>query len=201
MKKKKTILYIDGQNFLGKLKDVFKSYGTSYPVWSTYNFRGLLDGVLEDIKIDERNIYFATIHAHPATPAKSIELKKEMRRLKTWMGKQGFQYIKAGNVRAYQGKSFKGEKTLSFREKGVDVKMAIDMVVAACDKKVSTIILASSDSDYQPAVKEVTNRGVECIYLGFEQMPNKGLMYTTNRTILVRNSEVIKYVGQDNQKK
>gem|GEM_PF-6371518 len=28
-------------------------------------------------------------------------------------------------------------------------------------------------------------------YLGFEFNPNKGLSYTTNRTILIRNSEVL----------
>lgn len=54
-----------------------------------------------------------------------------------------------------------------------------------------TIILCSSDSDLQPAIAEVKKRGVEVIYLGFENKPNKGLTYTTSRTILLRNSEVI----------
>lgn len=34
-------------------------------------------------------------------------------------------------------------------------------------------------------------RGIEVIYLGFEMSPNKGLTFTTNRTILLRNSEVV----------
>jgi uncharacterized LabA/DUF88 family protein len=118
--------------------------------------------------------------------------------LKTWLEKQGFRYHKAGNVRAYKGKWRQGEKSVSFREKGVDVRIAVDMVVGACDKSVSTMILASSDSDYQPAVKEVMKRGVECIYLGFEQMPNKGLMYTTSRTILIRNAEILKHGKEAN---
>ena len=71
------------------------------------------------------------------------------------------------------------------------MKIAVDMVSLACDGKVKEIILASSDSDLQPAIKEVRDRHVSCIYLGFENQPNRGLSYTTNKTILIRNSEVL----------
>ena len=40
-------------------------------------------------------------------------------------------------------------------------------------------------------MKELRRRGVEIVYLGFETSPNKGLTYTTNRTILLRNPEVV----------
>jgi uncharacterized LabA/DUF88 family protein len=72
------------------------------------------------------------------------------------------------------------------------------MVALACDKKVDSIILGSSDSDLQPAIKEVSERGIECIYLGFEMQPNKGITYTTTRTILIRNSEIIAFKNKDN---
>jgi len=84
-----------------------------------------------------------------------------------------------------------GKTKIVFREKGVDVRMAVDIVVAACDRKVQRIVLCSSDSDLQPAVKEAKERGVEVVYLGFETNPNKGLIYTTNRTILIRDSEIL----------
>ncbi len=83
------------------------------------------------------------------------------------------------------------KQKLYFREKGVDVQIAIDIVTNACDKIIKTAILCSSGSDLQPAVKEARSRKVEVIYLGFETNPNKGLSYTTNRTILIRNSEIL----------
>ena len=89
------------------------------------------------------------------------------------------------------GENFKGKIASVFKEKGVDVKIAVDMVSLSCDKKVKQIILGSSDSDLQPAIKEAKDRNVSCIYLGFESSYNKGLAYTTDRTILVRNSEVL----------
>ena len=67
------------------------------------------------------------------------------------------------------------------------------LVVSSCDNKIKEIILASSDSDLQPAIREVRRRKVSCVYLGFEAQPNKGLSFTTNRTILIRNSEVLEF--------
>ena len=99
---------------------------------------------------------------------------------------QGYEFVIAGNVRAQ-----KIDSKIVFREKGVDVKIAVDLVSLACDKKLTTAILCSSDSDLQPAIKELKERNVEVIYLGFETSPNKGLTYTTDRTILLRNSEVV----------
>ena len=75
----------------------------------------------------------------------------------------------------------------------MDVKIAVDMVSLSCDGKAKEIILGSSDSDLQPAIKEVRNRKVSCVYLGFEAQPNKGLSYTTSRTLLIRNSEIFEF--------
>jgi len=90
----------------------------------------------------------------------------------------------------------KGHETLTFKEKGVDVKIAVDMITLACNNELETAIIGSSDSDLQPAIKELQNRKVLRIYLGFEDSPNKGLTFTTNRTILIRNSEVIGFIGK-----
>jgi uncharacterized LabA/DUF88 family protein len=68
------------------------------------------------------------------------------------------------------------------------------MLTKAYDKNIDQCILASSDSDLQPAVKELRKRQIKIIYLGFEQNPNKGLSYTTNRTILIRNAEILKFI-------
>ena len=101
--------------------------------------------------------------------------------------------ILSGRVRAHIEENKNTGGILIFREKGVDVRIAVDMMNAACDKKADTIILGSSDSDLQPAIKEIRERGIACVYLGFETQPNKVISYTTNRTILIRNSEVLEH--------
>lgn len=188
-----TILIIDGENLKGKLKAVFENAGEDKPLWYEYDFRGLLGKVLNGLVVNETAFYFAKIKEHDKSKVKSRQLIKEQRLLKTHIERQGFKVILSGRVRGQIEGSQTGKKVLIFREKGVDVKIAVDMVSLSCDKKVETIILCSSDSDLQPAIMEVKNRNVPCIYLGFEINPNKGISYTTNRTILIKNSEVLEF--------
>lgn len=186
-------LLVDGENFKRKIGTVFKSLSKKRPVWHEYDFKGLIDKVLKDIKVERTIFYFARVKEHPDTKDKSRTLIEEQRLLKTHLEKQGFEVILSGRVRGQLEDGFLKKRILVFKEKGVDVKIAVDMVSWSCDKRVDTIVLGSSDSDLQPAIKEVRRRKVICVYLGFENEPNKGLTFTTNRTILIRNSEVLEF--------
>jgi len=188
-----TVLFIDGENLKGKIKTVFKEAGKEKPIWHEYDFRGLFDEVLKGIVINRKVFYFARIKEHEGSKKKSKELIEEQRLLKTHLEMQDFEVILSGRVRGQMETGRDGKSILIFREKGVDVKIAVDMVSLSCDKKVKEVILGSSDSDLQPAIKEVRDRKVSCVYLGFETKPNKGLSYTTSRTILIRNSEIFEF--------
>lgn len=189
----KNILVIDGENFKWKIKTVVAMYEKEI-IYHEYDFRGLFEKVLQGTNVKRSVFYFGRIKEDPQTKEKSQELIEEQRLLKTHLEKQGFEVILVGRVRGQFENGFLGKKILIFREKGVDVKIAVDMVSWACDKKVDEIILASSDSDLQPAIKEVRERGVRCVYVGFESSQNKGLTYTTNRTVLIRDSEILEYI-------
>jgi len=188
-----TFLLIDGENFRKSLSAVFFSSKKDSPQWHEYDFRGLLDKALSGIIIDRKIFYFARLKIHPSTEEKSRKLVEEQRLLKTSLERQGFEVVLAGMVRGQMVATswLKGGSRLVFKEKGVDVRIAVDMVVAGCDKIAETIILGSSDSDLQPAVHETRKRGIKCVYLGFEDQPNKGLTATTDKTILIRNTEVL----------
>lgn len=186
-----TFLLIDGENFKGKIRAVFKDAGKGKPVWHEYNFKSLLDRVLDGLEVQRKIFYFVRIKEHKDTKDKSRQLIQEQRLLKTHLESQSYEVVLTGRVRGIEENSKK--KTLIFKEKGVDVKIAVDMVLLSCDKKAKEIILGSSDSDLQPAITAAKERGVSCIYLGFQNQPNKGLSYTTNKTILIRNSEVLEF--------
>lgn len=189
----KTILLVDGQNFKGKIRSVFEENGKGKPVWDSFDFKKLIELVLKDITINEKVFYFGKIKEDERTIEKSKLLIEEQRLLKNHLENQGFMVVLSGRVRGQleENHLHKGKQVLIFKEKGVDVKIAVDIISMACDKKVETIILGSSDSDLQPAISEARKRGVELIYLGFENQPNKGMTFTTNRTILIRNSEIL----------
>lgn len=183
----KSILLIDGENFIHKIKDVITDQQVKINLSeiASLKFDELFSKPLSGFKMDKKIFYAAKLRFHQDTPKKSQELINFQRKIRNTLVIQGFEFEIAGNVR--------GQKTghkIIFKEKGVDVKIAVDMVSMACDKTIDRIILCSSDSDLQPAIKEVRKRNIEIIYLGFELNPNKGLTATTNRTILFRNSEI-----------
>lgn len=194
----KIILFIDGRNFLSKISDVLNPDKDKKKKidFSIYNFKGLIDKVLGDLIIDKKLFYLGKLIKHPETIKKSEELIEGQRNLKTHLEGQGFEVIFAGRVRGHIEKCRKGHEVLTFKEKGVDVRIATEMVSLACNKELKTAIITSSDSDLQPAIKELKEREIERIYLGFENNINKGLTFTTNRTVLIRNSEVLEFIGK-----
>lgn len=182
-----SILFIDGENFLHKVEEVLREEEIDKHAvdLTLLDLNKLFKEPLRSFNISRKIFYVARLHMHPETKKKSLELMKFQRKLRNSLVKQGYEFIIAGNVRAQ-----KIGKKVVFREKGVDVKIAVDLIAFACDKKMATAVLCSSDSDLQPAVAELKYRGVEIIYIGFETNPNKGLSYTTNRTVLLRNPEI-----------
>lgn len=184
-----TYLFIDGENFLYKLESSLIAAGKAKETLDSVHvaLKKLIRLSIPDIAIDKYIFYSAKLKMYPETKKKSQKLILQQRILKTSLEEQGFEFILAGNVRPQK---VKGKSQIIFKEKGVDVRLAVDLVSLSCDKAITRAILCSSDSDLQPAVAEARKRGVEVIYLGFESDPNKGLMYTTNRTILFRTSEI-----------
>lgn len=187
-----TILYIDGENLKNYLKSVLKQANIKADELNleNYSYSSLFDLVLKDIVITEKRYYSAKIRFYPDNATKSKNLILKQRIQKSNLENSGIKVVVGGNVRP-QKILVNGKQKTIFHEKGVDVQIAVDLVANACDRKIKTAILCSSDSDLQPAVREARARGIEIIYLGFENSPNKGLSYTTNRTILIRNSEVL----------
>ena len=187
----KTYLFIDGENFIYKIEESIESQGISKHSVNIVNIdlKKLIALALPEYKLERKNFYSAKLQVHPETLVKSKELILLQRILKTNLEKQGFEFIRAGKVMPQVIKIDGKTKTI-FKEKGVDVRIAVDLVSLSCDKKMETAIICSSDSDLQPAISEVRKRGVEVIYLGFENTPNKGLTYTANKTVLFRNSEI-----------
>jgi uncharacterized LabA/DUF88 family protein len=158
----------------------------SHPKWELFDFPRMFNSALASYPFDRVIFYFAKIKFHPQSPDKSNELIQEQRLLKTALESHGYTVELAGSVRG----NADARGRMVFKEKGVDVRIAVDMVSMACDGTVNEIILCSSDSDLQPAIRESRRRGTPVLYLGFEANPNKGMTYTTKRTILIRDSEV-----------
>jgi uncharacterized LabA/DUF88 family protein len=188
----KTVLFVDGENFQKKVKQAFKAQKLA---WDDHRFgrlqlRDMMRSAMPEFKIDTYRYYVAKLHVYPETKEKSEELVALQRSLKTNLEKQKVQFVMSGNVRMYP----LAKNQFLFKEKGVDVRLAVDAVGLAADKKLKTAIICSSDSDMQPVVQELKRRKVRVIYLGFQVQPNRGLIFTCDETVLLRNNELERFM-------
>lgn len=188
-----SILIIDGENFRKKTSEVLNLHGIVDVEWDKFDVAGLFSAVLFEVDLSRRTYYAAKIDYYPETAEQSKRLIEQQRRLKTNLEKHGYLFEISGHVRCHEGRCPAGHAFRSYKEKGVDVKIGVDIVVSACDGEVKTVFLCCSDSDLQPAVKEARKRGQQVVYIGFERNPNKGLVYTCSRTVLIRDTEILSH--------
>ena len=185
------IAFIGGENTKGRIRDVFLKHKLPVPDWSKYDFKGLFDSAFQLHPVIDRRFFRALPKHHPAILHESEAMLLAYRNLGGHLSRQGFKVIKAGTLRAdYRNEQ---EKKPRFREKGVDVSLAVSMVALACDSKLKNAYLVASDSDYQPAVAEVRKRHRKVTYVGFEVNPNLGLIAKTNDRIIISDADVLKF--------
>ena len=65
------------------------------------------------------------------------------------------------------------------REKGIDVKLAADLIIGAMDDKYDSAILVSSDTDLVPAIDIVRHRFKKKVgYIGFSILGDENYEFT-----------------------
>lgn len=201
-------LYIDGENFLFKVAEILK---INKLIGEKSDITKIDIGYLKDIvakkdKIAKINFYAARLHKYRESKElekKSGALIESQRRLKRHLVNSGVDFIMSGHVRLQSfmpATKRRREKTV-FKEKGVDVRMAVDVMVNICDKKVKKIFLVSSDSDMVPVVRAAQERGVKVTYVGFASQPNRGLIATCDQVVLFRDDEIVESFELVNKRK
>ena len=78
------------------------------------------------------------------------------------------------------------------REKGVDVKLAVDLIVGAVDNLYDTAIVVSSDTDLLPAIRYVQFKGKKVEYVGFAKEPSLGMANECDLAVLLLPEDIQK---------
>lgn len=82
----------------------------------------------------------------------------------------------------------------SFHEKGVDVRLAVEMIRFARKDKFDIAYLLSSDTDLVPAVEEVRAFGKKVYYVGIGRGQSFGLTKAANNVLLLRPSDIQQFL-------
>lgn len=193
----KTIVYIDGQNFLYKASEVLISANliTDKQALHSLSFRALFEQLLKQENVEIR--YYGTKlkkHRHTSEiEAKAKIMIDSQRKLKNSLAKQNIAFVESGKLKVREGDKCKdcGAQGLHFQEKGVDVRLAVDAVKDSLKGSVDTIVLVSSDTDLLPAIHTAKENGTHVMYVGFSDKLTNALSISASETQIIRDTEII----------
>ena len=109
---------------------------------------------------------------------------------------QGINYIKAGSLKVKSGKpcwSCKANQE-HLQEKGVDVRLSLDILEESINKNVKTIVVVSSDTDICPAYHKMKKYGTDVKYVCFASSLNRAVSAATYETITITSEKAIEYL-------
>lgn len=157
----KIAVFIDGSNFYSKLKEL-KIKHTSH-----FDYHGFISHLTKSIKSAYVGYYVGQVRKEKNNP-KSALLYANQQKL--------FAHLQANipNVKIVRG-HIQNYNDI-YKEKGVDVRLALDLYSLAIEDKFDKAILISSDSDLIPAVRMVQAKKKEVEYIGFSHNTSMALI-------------------------
>lgn len=199
----KSVVYIDGQNFLYKVADVLirNRCINNKQELQAFNFRGLFERALNSTEINIR--YYGTrLHLYKEPPEiaeKSRIIINQSRIMRNCLIQQDIEYVESGNLKLRDGDicRFCGKQSLHFQEKGVDVKIAVDMTMDAQTGRFDEHIVVSSDNDLLPAVQYLRKLNKRVVYVGIGSL-TKSLVANSSETIEIDVDEIITAFNEAN---
>lgn len=177
-KKERVAIYIDGSNFYKYLK----AEEIKFPKGSKFNYGKFVDFLVGKRECVSKRYYVGIARNFNHTQ-KSQQIVQSQQSFLSHLQNEGIE-IKRGRIMYDAG---------AIREKGTDVKLAVDLIVGAIDNLYDTAILVSSDTDLIPAVKYLKYKRKKLEYVGFSHNPSLGMQKYADSTILLRLEDINKF--------
>ena len=83
-----------------------------------------------------------------------------------------------------------------YHEKGVDVNIAVDMLVATYENICDHIILISSDTDLLPAILKAKQKGKTVEYVGFSHQASLAMIANCSEPTLLKVDDIKPYLSK-----
>ena len=174
--RQKCIVLIDGSNFYFKLKDLGLHNLLSF------NFSKFIQLIARSYKVVNACYYVGRIRQDGRDKTNKLfnSQQKLLGNLKKHKISYQFGYLlKSGGA---------------YREKGVDVQIAVDMLVATYENIADRIILVSSDTDLAPAIKKAREKGKIVEYIGFSHKPSVAMVSFCSESRLLTKEDILPLV-------
>jgi len=179
VKKKKIAVFIDGSNFYFKVRTLTRQKTN----FTLFDYQGLIKELVgTDARVVHAGYYVGVVRAKGGS-TKAAELRKHQQQLFDQLRLQKLTVV-TGFLMQHDGKYF---------EKGVDVRIAVDIVSGAYEKQYDEAILISSDTDLLPAVTKAQSRGRPVHYVGFSHQPSLAMVSRCSTSRLLTEKDILKF--------
>ena len=191
--KRTPVAYIDGENFSFRVAEILVNNGRikEKNALTAIDIRGLLEQALSCNGLTIR--YYGTrvrvVKDTPELKAKTRKFINRNRILRNSLSKQSIHFVESGKLQVRDGDTCKkcGNQDLHLKEKGVDVKIAVDIITDSA--KARKLYLVSSDTDLLPAIEASI---ADITYIAMFGNVTQAIYKATGRQIVVlRESEII----------
>jgi len=174
-KRERVIVFLDGSNFYHRLRDSELDFRQLL----TFDYKGFAKWLAHGREIVDC-IYYVALVRKEVGNIKSEELVKDQQKLFATLQKQDWE-IKTGYM-------MKHDK--DYKEKGVDIKLAVDILDMAYQNKYDTAIVVSSDTDLIPGIIRAKELGKKIEYIGFSHRPSFAMQRYANLSRLLSKIEL-----------
>ncbi len=178
MKNEKVAIYIDGGNTYKRLK----SLGVPQKQYH-FDYSDFVSHLVGDRTLISKRYYVGIVRNVDGSE-KAENMARSQQKFLSALEAEGFE-IKRGKIMYDDG---------NIREKGVDVKLSLDLVIGAVDNWYDTAIVISSDTDLIPAIKYVRGakkKNVE--YVGFGATPSFGMIKESSVSRIFSDTDLFKF--------
>jgi len=177
-KKERIAVYIDGGNTYRRLKELGIPEKLARIDYSAF----IQHLIGERVLVSKR--YYIGIVRNVDGSEKAEKMVKGQQRFLSNLETEGFE-VKRGRIMYDDGK---------IREKGVDIKLAVDLVIGATDNLYDTAIVISSDTDLIPAIQYARKAKKKIIeYIGFGSNPSFGMIKESSVPRVLSNIDMVKF--------
>lgn len=184
-KKQRVAVFIDGSNLYFKLRTLVPHKMD----FIRFRYRDLVQGLLGS---DEKVVYIGYYVGVVRDTKRSLNHDKTQQLVQNQQ--KLFEQLRHQQIQVVKG--YLLERDGRYFEKGVDVRLAVDIIDMAVARKYDRALLISSDTDLIPALVSAQARKRHITYVGFEHQPSLALIRQADRSRLVSRQEIERLTEQ-----
>ena len=180
---KRILAIIDGSNFYHGCKHLCPKIHLT-----NFNYRKLIEKLTNQKKI-------TTLYCVGEIKRENNNQKSE----KMYAQQQSLFYsLEKQNIQIFKGFMLKSDG--KFHEKGVDVRIAVEVIKGALKNEYDKCILFTSDTDILPAIIEAIKVKKKITYVGFENKLSRAMMRNCSKTLIIK-PKLIEEISQSEKLK